>query len=592
MHPRAAASSVRIESIAAPSRSRSWLISTTVFLDAAIRRSSSSFAGTSRKLSGSSSSSTGASPDEQHLEHEPLALAARQLARQARPDLVEARRARSGGRPRPTAPPARSRRAPTTRRSPRPGACRRRRGRRRRPARARPRSSAPPPIRRRAGAGSSSSSRTVRPLVGADADVLGHVGERADVDVTVVGGQPPGQDAEQRRLADAVGPDQPDVLARRDAEGDLGEQQVAAGVGVGEVRYDDVRHPPRLCDAPHVTSERGSPSRTDSPVVRGMIVVAAMAALMWVVEAADQIAGGRLDRNGIEPRDLDGLDGIVLAPFLHAGFDHLIGNTIPFLLLGFAIALGGVARVAAVTVDRGARRRARHLADRARPTPCTSAPAGSSSATPAYLVARGIFSRSVGQIVLGVVVLAVWGTTLLRRRGARGRHLLAGPPVRRDRRRDRRAPAAPPRAARRSAGEPAEPACHVSEHAAVRAEDYDSRDARRRLPDRRGGDARAAGGRSASRARAAARARAGLLAARAGRLAGDAPRPRDGRDARSGDVHGRRPALLDRRRSWGRACSRSRGTRTSATATRSRGRSGSTPCASASRRRSRRRPTG
>ncbi len=31
----------------------------------------------------------------------------------------------------------------------------------------------------------------------------------------------------------------------------------------------------------------------------------------------------------------------------------------------------------------------------------------------AYLVARGIFSRSAGQIVLGVVVLVVWGTTLL-----------------------------------------------------------------------------------------------------------------------------------------------------------------------------------
>ena len=31
-----------------------------------------------------------------------------------------------------------------------------------------------------------------------------------------------------------------------------------------------------------------------------------------------------------------------------------------------------------------------------------------------YLVARGVFSRSAGQIALGVVVLVVWGTTLLR----------------------------------------------------------------------------------------------------------------------------------------------------------------------------------
>ena len=55
---------------------------------------------------------------------------------------------------------------------------------------------------------------------------------------------------------------------------------------------------------------------------------------MWVVEVVDQIAGGRLDRLGIEPREVDGLDGVLFAPFLHAGWDHLIGNTIPFLLLG------------------------------------------------------------------------------------------------------------------------------------------------------------------------------------------------------------------------------------------------------------------
>ena len=31
----------------------------------------------------------------------------------------------------------------------------------------------------------------------------------------------------------------------------------------------------------------------------------------------------------------------------------------------------------------------------------------------AYLVARGVYSRSLGQIALGLVVLAIWGTTLL-----------------------------------------------------------------------------------------------------------------------------------------------------------------------------------
>ena len=156
-----------------------------------------------------------------------------------------------------------------------------------------------------------------------------------------------------------------------------------------------------------------APSRADSPVVRGFALVAGMAAVMWVVEVADQIADGRLDSYGIEPRDVDGLDGVVFAPFLHAGFDHLIGNTIPFLLLGFAIALGGVARVAIVTVvvalvgGLGTWLVA----------PANTLHIGASGIVfgyAAYLVARGVYSRSAMQIGLGMVVLAVWGTTLLR----------------------------------------------------------------------------------------------------------------------------------------------------------------------------------
>jgi membrane associated rhomboid family serine protease len=154
-------------------------------------------------------------------------------------------------------------------------------------------------------------------------------------------------------------------------------------------------------------------SRTETPAVRGMLVIAAMAAVMWVSEIVDQVAGGRLDRYGIEPRDVDGLDGIVFAPFLHGGFDHLIGNTIPFLVLGFAIALGGALRVAAVTaivaVVGGI---GTWLVG-----PANTVHIGASGIVfgyAAYLVARGVFSRSVAQIVLGVAVVAVWGTTLLR----------------------------------------------------------------------------------------------------------------------------------------------------------------------------------
>ena len=153
-------------------------------------------------------------------------------------------------------------------------------------------------------------------------------------------------------------------------------------------------------------------NRTESPTARGMLLVGAMAALMWMVEIVDQVAGGRLDSYGIEPRDSGGLDGVIFAPFLHGGFDHLIGNTIPFLVLGAAIAFGGIARVAVVTVvvalvgGIGTWLVA----------PANTVHIGASGIVfgyAAYLAVRGIYSRSALQIGLGLVVLVVWGTTLL-----------------------------------------------------------------------------------------------------------------------------------------------------------------------------------
>jgi membrane associated rhomboid family serine protease len=159
-----------------------------------------------------------------------------------------------------------------------------------------------------------------------------------------------------------------------------------------------------------VDPERRNP---EPPFVSGAIFVAAMAAIMWAVEAADQVADGRLDQYGIEPRELDGLEGVAFAPFLHGGWDHLIGNTIPFLLLGLAVAVGGLVRVATVTVivalvgGLGTWLVA----------PANTVHIGASGIVfgyAAYLVARGLYSRSLVQIALGMLVLVVWGTTLLR----------------------------------------------------------------------------------------------------------------------------------------------------------------------------------
>src|SRR3954470_16689605 len=144
----------------------------------------------------------------------------------------------------------------------------------------------------------------------------------------------------------------------------------------------------------------------------GILLVLGLATIMWLVEVVDQVLDGRLDRYGIEPHDVDGLAGIVSAPFLHAGFGHLIGNTLPFLALGAVIALSGVARVAAVTVI---------VAVLGGLGTWLVAPSGTDHigasggvfGYAAYLIARGAFSRRPLHLLAGVAVLAIYGATLL-----------------------------------------------------------------------------------------------------------------------------------------------------------------------------------
>ena len=144
----------------------------------------------------------------------------------------------------------------------------------------------------------------------------------------------------------------------------------------------------------------------------GIRLVVGMAALMWIVEVIDSIDSHRLDSWGIEPRHLDGLRGVLAAPFLHAGFGHLIGNTIPFVALGLVIALNGVARVVVVTVivmligGLGTWIFA----------PENTIHIGASGVVfgyASYLISRGVFDRSVVELAVGALVLVVWGGALL-----------------------------------------------------------------------------------------------------------------------------------------------------------------------------------
>jgi membrane associated rhomboid family serine protease len=138
----------------------------------------------------------------------------------------------------------------------------------------------------------------------------------------------------------------------------------------------------------------------------------AMVAAMWVLEAVDAAAGGDLDQYGIEPRDGDGLVGIVAAPFLHGGFDHLISNTVPFVAMGVAIAFKGALRLMAVTaIVALVSGLGTWLV-----APEATIHIGASGVVfgyATYLLRRGIFDRDVLEIGIGLVVAVVWGGALL-----------------------------------------------------------------------------------------------------------------------------------------------------------------------------------
>nr|VFK53199.1 MAG: Rhomboid family protein [Candidatus Kentron sp. TUN]VFK54017.1 MAG: Rhomboid family protein [Candidatus Kentron sp. TUN]VFK58944.1 MAG: Rhomboid family protein [Candidatus Kentron sp. TUN] len=62
---------------------------------------------------------------------------------------------------------------------------------------------------------------------------------------------------------------------------------------------------------------------------------------IWIVEIINLSIGHNLSRFGILPRIPEGLIGIPLAPFLHAGPIHAALNTVPLLILGGFVSLRG-----------------------------------------------------------------------------------------------------------------------------------------------------------------------------------------------------------------------------------------------------------
>ncbi len=65
---------------------------------------------------------------------------------------------------------------------------------------------------------------------------------------------------------------------------------------------------------------------------------AAFVALLWIVYIIESSNHASFYYLGVYPRSAKGLAGIVLMPFIHSGFKHLIGNSVPLLVMGTGLA--------------------------------------------------------------------------------------------------------------------------------------------------------------------------------------------------------------------------------------------------------------
>src|SRR6476469_9339591 len=140
-----------------------------------------------------------------------------------------------------------------------------------------------------------------------------------------------------------------------------------------------------------------------------LITVGGLAAVMIIIQAVNWSTNYRLDAYGIEPRTWTGLLGVLFAPLLHGSWGHLWSNLVPLVIMGTMIALSSMRQFIAVTAlvwlvsGLGV---------------WLVAPAGTITVGAsgivfgwlAFLIARGIWTRSWQHILLGLVLLAVYGS--------------------------------------------------------------------------------------------------------------------------------------------------------------------------------------
>ncbi|GIH12665.1 rhomboid family intramembrane serine protease [Rugosimonospora africana] len=145
---------------------------------------------------------------------------------------------------------------------------------------------------------------------------------------------------------------------------------------------------------------------------RAFVAMCGVVVGLFLIEVINHADGDRLNNyGGIRPHHLDGLDGVVFAPFLHASFAHFYANAVPLLLTGtFALAIGlrrflGVTALIAVVSGLG-------VWFVASPKYIVVGASGVILGYIGFLLVRGIVERSWWGIAVGVLIGLLYGTQI------------------------------------------------------------------------------------------------------------------------------------------------------------------------------------
>ena len=142
------------------------------------------------------------------------------------------------------------------------------------------------------------------------------------------------------------------------------------------------------------------------------IGTALLTAWLWLLEAIDTVTGHMIDRvASLHTRDLGDLWAIFTAPFGHYGWAHLVANTSLIIPLAFLLGLGGarivVPTTLIVTIVSGLTAwliSAPHTA--------TQGASGVVFGWLMFLIVRGFFTRDWRELVLGLLLGALYGYVL------------------------------------------------------------------------------------------------------------------------------------------------------------------------------------